>query len=283
MSLNSTPSSERTHIAFFGLRNAGKSALVNAIASQNLSIVSEIPGTTTDPVQKAMEILPLGPVLLIDTPGLDDDGELGKLRVEKARDTLSHTDIAVIVRAVDSTLNEFQEKLINDLVLELKAKDIPYINVRTKSDLLETNALSDTFNDEKNDNLNILVSAKLGTNITQLKNTLATILQEHEKQKPLVRDLIPNNGFVVLVIPIDSAAPKGRIILPQQQVLRDLLEAHALTMVVDLAELQQVFQIKKPDLVITDSQIFAEVDKITPSNIHLTSFSILMARYKIEA
>lgn len=269
MSMNDTPKGERLHIALFGKRNAGKSSLINAITNQELSIVSEVKGTTTDPVYKAMEILPIGPVMLVDTPGLDDEGELGKLRMEKAKDVLQKADVALIVvdgsDAGDLTLEYSLEK-------ELKDKKIPYMWVYNKSDMYS--GIEEG---------HFRVSAKTGEGIHNLKEYLKTMAPKDE-QKPIVRDLIEAADLVVLVIPIDKAAPKGRLILPQQQTIRDILEAGAMSVVVRDTELQEIFgKLKqKPRLVITDSQVFAKVNKIVPKDVLLTSFSILFARYKGE-
>lgn len=269
MSMNDTPKGERLHIALFGKRNAGKSSLVNAITNQELSIVSEIKGTTTDPVYKAMEILPIGPVMLVDTPGLDDEGELGKLRLEKARDVLEKTDVALIV--VDGS-DTGDLNLEYELEEELKEKKIPYVWVYNKADLyIDTKAGQ------------FQVSAKSGEGIHNLKEYLKTLAPK-EEQRTIVRDLLHRGDFVVLVIPIDKAAPKGRLILPQQQTIRDILEAGAISVVVRDTELQEIMEKlgQKPKLVITDSQAFAKVNKIVPRDVLLTSFSILFARYKGE-
>lgn len=269
MSMNDTPKGERLHIALFGKRNAGKSSLVNAITNQELSIVSEIKGTTTDPVYKAMEILPIGPVMLVDTPGLDDEGELGKLRLEKARDVLEKTDVALIV--VDGS-DTGDLNLEYELEEELKEKKIPYVWVYNKADLY-TDTKAGQFQ----------VSAKSGEGIHNLKEYLKTLAPK-EEQRTIVRDLLHRGDFVVLVIPIDKAAPKGRLILPQQQTIRDILEAGAISVVVRDTELQEIMEKlgQKPKLVITDSQAFAKVNKIVPRDVLLTSFSILFARYKGE-
>ncbi|MDE7424556.1 MAG: [FeFe] hydrogenase H-cluster maturation GTPase HydF [Lachnospiraceae bacterium] len=269
MSMNDTPKGERLHIALFGKRNAGKSSLVNAITNQELSIVSEIKGTTTDPVYKAMEILPIGPVMLVDTPGLDDEGELGKLRLEKARDVLEKTDVALIV--VDGS-NTGDLTLEYELEEQLKEKKIPYVWVYNKTDLY-SNTEAGQFQ----------VSAKSGEGIHNLKEYLKTLAPK-EEQRTIVRDLLHRGDFVVLVIPIDKAAPKGRLILPQQQTIRDILEAGAISVVVRDTELQETMEKlgQKPKLVITDSQAFAKVNKIVPRDVLLTSFSILFARYKGE-
>lgn len=269
MGLNETPKGERVHIALFGKRNAGKSSLINALTGQELSIVSEVKGTTTDPVYKAMEILPIGPVMLVDTPGLDDEGELGLLRIEKAKDVLEKTDIALIV--VDSGAKEdlFLEKELEE---ELKKKTIPYFWIYNKADLC---------NKEKDDV--VYVSAKNEEGINELREIIAKAVPQ-ERERPLVRDLVSVGDMVILVVPIDKAAPKGRLILPQQQTIRDLLEAGAIPIVTRDSELEMTLQKlgSKPKLVITDSQAFAKVEKIVPKDIYLTSFSILFARYKGE-
>lgn len=273
MSLNATPSSERLHIGIFGRRNAGKSSIINALTGQSLAIVSEVKGTTTDPVLKAMELLPLGPVVIIDTAGIDDNGELGELRIKKAYQMLNKTDIAMlIIDAVEGMTDED-----NKILAKIQDKKIPYIIVINKSDLAQN----------KPQNIpqpNINVSAKTNQNIHELKELIAKQIPQEKPDFPLVRDLVEEGDFVVLVIPIDKAAPKGRLILPQQQTIRDLLEAGATSIVVRDTELAQTLADlgKKPKLVITDSQAFATVSKDTPEDILLTSFSILFARYKGE-
>lgn len=269
MGMNDTPKGERLHIALFGKRNAGKSSLINTITNQQLSIVSEVKGTTTDPVYKAMEILPIGPVMLVDTPGLDDEGELGRLRMEKTREVLQKADVALIV--VDGS-DKGNLELEYSLEEELKERKIPYLWVYNKADLFT-----------QTDKAYLRVSAKTGEGIQELKDYLKTMIPM-EETKPIVRDLIQPQDVVVLVVPIDKAAPKGRLILPQQQTIRDILEAGAISIVVRDTELQEVFGklAQKPKLVITDSQVFAKVNKIVPKDILLTSFSILFARYKGE-
>lgn len=270
MSLNSTPSAERIHIAFFGKRNAGKSSLVNAFTGQNIAVVSDIKGTTTDPVYKAMELLPLGPVTIIDTAGIDDEGELGQLRIEKTKQVLNKTDIAVIVAEANENLSDVEYELIKIF----EEKNIKYIIAYNKSDLI------DKFKSLQANE--IYVSAKKNNNIFQLKELIGSMYSENPDKRLLVSDLVTANDIVVLVTPIDSAAPKGRLILPQQQVIRDLLEANAITIVVKETELETALKncLKKPKLVITDSQVFKQVSKIVPNDIFLTSFSILFARYK---
>ena len=270
MSLNNTPSAERLHIGFFGLRNAGKSSVVNAVTGQSLSLVSDVKGTTTDPVKKAMELLPLGPVVIIDTPGIDDEGELGEMRVRRAKQTLNITDIAVLV--VDAIKGV--QPLDEELVSLFKNKNIPYIIVRNKADLLADIP-------ENNEN-EIYVSALNGDNINLLKDKIALLVKSKDNDKKIVADLVKNGDFVLLVIPIDESAPKGRLILPQQQVIRELIENGISVVVCRDTELSQTLDSlgRKPELVITDSQAFGKVSQITLRDIKLTSFSILFARYK---
>lgn len=266
MSLNATPSGERVHISFFGCTNAGKSSVVNAFLNQNISIVSDIKGTTTDPVEKAMELLPIGAVKIIDTAGFDDISELGKARTDKTKKVLNKTDIAILV--ADRQLNNTD----NELIELFKEKQIPYVIAFNKADLLETIP-------ESTQNT-IYVSAKTGFNINKLKELVAS-LKDIKKERPLVSDLVNYGDIVVLVVPIDSSAPKGRLILPQQQVIRDLLDHGAIPIVARDSELKMVLDtIKQPKLVITDSQVFNKVSKIVPEDMPLTSFSIIMARYK---
>lgn len=274
MSLNNTPSANRTHIGIFGRRNAGKSSLINALTGQSLAIVSDIKGTTTDPVQKAMELLPLGPVVMIDTPGLDDDGELGVLRVQKAKQVLNKTDIAILV--IDACVGPTDED--DDVLRLIQDKNIPYVVVFNKSDLA-MEAIKTGRVPAKN---YIMASAVTGENIHELKERIARLVPDEKKERHVVRDLVRPLDFVVLVVPIDSAAPKGRLILPQQQTIRDLLEAGAVSVVTKETELAGTLQklVQKPSLVITDSQAFEEVAKIVPPDVPLTSFSILFARYK---
>ena len=269
MSLNATPSGERVHIGLFGNRNAGKSSIINAITGQKLSIVSDTAGTTTDPVYKAMELLPLGPVMLIDTPGVDDEGELGQLRVEKSLEVLSKTDIALLVTG-SQTLSPMEEMLIENF----KTRKVPYLVVRNKADLLET--VPDSVGENE-----IYVSALTGMGIVALKERIAA-LKPKETEKHIISDLLSPLDLIVLVVPIDESAPKGRLILPQQQTIRDILEAGAIAVVVKDTELEDTLKKlgTKPKLVITDSQVFGTVAKIVPEDILLTSFSILMARYK---
>lgn len=270
MSLNNTVSAERVHIGFFGLRNAGKSSVVNAVTGQSLSLVSQVKGTTTDPVRKAMELLPLGPVVIIDTPGIDDEGQLGEMRVKRALQTLNYTDIAVLVVDASKGVQELDKMLVS----RFEAKKIPYIIAYNKSDLLD--AIPDV-----NDN-GIYVSAIDSFNINELKNKIAEFAKGWENGKKIVADLINENDLVVLVVPIDESAPKGRLILPQQQVIREVIECGATAVVCRDTELTHTLSSlgRKPKLVITDSQAFARVSADTPDDIPLTSFSILFARYK---
>ncbi len=269
MSLNDTPSGERLHIAFFGRRNAGKSSLVNAVTGQELSVVSDIKGTTTDPVYKAMELLPLGPVEIIDTPGFDDEGKLGELRVKKTRMILAKTDIAVLAADITKGLGEC-EKELTALFTE---REIPYIIAYNKSDLSEKKINSEN---------EITVSAKNKTNINALKEKIAAMVKVNGEKRRIIGDLLSPEDTVVLVTPIDAAAPKGRMILPQVQTLRDILDADA--MAVFAKEFQLEAALKKlsspPKMVVTDSQAFGMVSRIVPESVPLTSFSILMARYK---
>ena len=270
MGLNDTPSANRIHIGFFGCRNAGKSSVVNAITGQELAVVSDTLGTTTDPVMKAMELLPLGPVIIIDTPGFDDEGELGELRVKKTKTILNRTDIALLV--VDSTVG--LKDTDTQLISIFKEKEIPYLILKNKADLLE-----DVPVPEKNE---LYVSAVTGAGIEACKETIGKMVSVEEMKLQIVGDLIHPSDFVVLVVPIDKAAPKGRLILPQQQTIRDILEADGTAVVVKEYELRETLEHlgKKPSLVITDSQVFAKVSADVPEDIPLTSFSILMARYK---
>ena len=268
--LNETVSAERVHIGFFGMRNAGKSSLVNAVTGQSLAVVSEIKGTTTDPVRKAMELLPIGPVVIIDTPGLDDEGELGALRVEKARQVLRQTDIAVLV--VDAQTGLAAED--KELITLFEERKLPYIIALNKADLLSSRTPA-------NEHV-IYVSAKTGENIFELKEHLGAFAKKQETPKRIVADLLEPGDMAVLVIPIDESAPKGRLILPQQQTMRDLLDANCTFAVCQPEELKAVLAAMKtpPKLVITDSQAFGQVAKDTPEDVLLTSFSILFARYK---
>ncbi|MGE9882508.1 [FeFe] hydrogenase H-cluster maturation GTPase HydF [Blautia obeum] len=279
MSLNNTPSAERVHIGIFGRRNAGKSSVINALTGQSLAIVSDVKGTTTDPVLKAMELLPLGPVVMIDTPGLDDEGELGALRIQKAYQVLNKTDIAVLV--VDGTIGMTGEDCA--ILDRIKDKQIPYVVVMNKADLIEDRTFSaQNIPASLSSDHVIWVSAADKTNIHELKELIAALAPTEDNKLRIVGDLIHPSDFVILVVPIDKAAPKGRLILPQQQTIRDILEADATAIVVKEHELRETLGSlgKKPSLVITDSQVFAKVSADTPRNIPLTSFSILFARYK---
>ena len=278
MGMNQTPSSERVHIGLFGKRNAGKSSVINAVTNQDIAIVSAVRGTTTDPVYKSMELLPLGPVMLIDTPGLDDEGELGALRVQKGLDVLRKTDIALLI--VDGTAGMSPED--ERLEEELKKRGLPYLVVFNKWDLVqEKSAGEENSGAEPEDERHIRVSARTGEGIQELKERLARMVPAG-KEKRLVGDLLEPQELVVLVVPIDKAAPKGRLILPQQQTIRDVLESGAVSVVVREKELKETLKKlgTKPKLVITDSQVFGLVDRDTPEDILLTSFSILFARYK---
>lgn len=279
MGLNDKVSAERVHIGFFGLRNAGKSSVVNAVTGQSLSLVSETKGTTTDPVQKAMELLPIGPVVIIDTPGIDDVGTLGEMRVKRAMQVLDKTDIAILVVDAEKGLQQADQELLK----LFEKKKIPHITVYNKSDLLATVPSLPEKQQEKNDA--IYVSAKSGDQIYELKEqigALAKAASAKADEKRIVADLIQPEDVVVLVVPIDSAAPKGRLILPQQQTIRDVLESGAISVVTRETELPQTLRAlgKKPALVITDSQAFQKVNADTPADVPLTSFSILFARYK---
>lgn len=276
MSLNITPSGERTHISFFGKRNVGKSSLVNAVTGQKLAVVSDTKGTTTDPVYKAMELLPIGPVMIIDTPGYDDVGELGELRVQKTMEVLNKTDIAILVLEVEKEMSRQDAQYIE----LFQKKNIPYLIVYNKADLLNGER-KDRAEQEKEDQTKIWVSAEKKVGINALKEKIAHMTGTQE-EKHLVADLVSQGDYVVLVIPIDSSAPKGRLILPQQQMIRDLLEAGAIALCCKDTELSGLIEEygEKISLVITDSQAFEMVAKTVPENIPLTSFSILMARYK---
>lgn len=269
MGLNDTPKSDRIHIGIFGRRNAGKSSIINAITSQNLAVVSKVKGTTTDPVQKAMELLPLGPVMIIDTPGIDDEGELGKMRVEKSYQVLNKTDIALLV--VDG--NEGLTQCDKDLIEEIKKRKLPYLIILNKSD-----EVCNRYNIENS----IWVSAETKENIWELKERISKLVPNENMTLKIVGDLLDHEDIVVLVVPIDSAAPKGRLILPQQQTIRDVLEAGAISVVTRDTELPQTLKSlgKKPKIVVTDSQAFGKVKNDVPEDILLTSFSILFARYK---
>ena len=290
MGLNSTPSANRVHIGFFGRRNAGKSSVVNAVTGQELAVVSDTKGTTTDPVYKSMELLPIGPVVIIDTPGFDDEGALGELRVRKTKQVLNKTDIAVLV--VDAT--EGKKQCDEELIRIFTEKEIPYIIVNNKADLLSDevsekvcqNKVSEQRKAEQNALLSSgqeqYVSALTGAGIYELKECIGKLTPNEDMTLKIVGDLLHPGDFVVLVVPIDSAAPKGRLILPQQQTIRDVLEANAAAIVVKESELKQTLEQlgRSPAMVITDSQVFEQVSGVVSEEIPLTSFSILMARYK---
>jgi [FeFe] hydrogenase H-cluster maturation GTPase HydF len=263
MSLNSTPSADRVHIAFFGRRNAGKSSLVNAVTGQNLAVVSPVSGTTTDPVFKAMELLPLGPVMIIDTPGYDDEGALGELRVEKTKQILRRTDIAVIVTDAKTGIGATERELI----ALFDERGVPHLTVFTKSDLYGAGG-------------EISVSSVTGEGISGLKDRLAAMGGQASEPFPIVSDLLTPGDIAALVIPIDKAAPKGRLILPQQQTIREILDVGCSALCVRDTEFAEVMKKVTPSIVICDSQVFAKVDELTPKNVPMTSFSVLMARHK---
>ena len=271
MGLNESVAADRVHIGFFGLSNAGKSSLVNAITNQELSLVSDVLGTTTDPVRKAMELLPIGPVVIIDTPGLDDEGALGEARVKKARQVLNTVDIAVLVTDATKSLTALE----NDIIELFKAKKIPYLIVYNKLDLCLGLVANETDKE-------IWVSAEKGSNIERLKEKIGLLQSSGGEERRIVSDLIKPGDTVLLVVPIDKAAPKGRLILPQQQTIRDILDCGAMALVCRDSELEDMLKTLKemPALVITDSQVFGKVSKIVPRDVPLTSFSILFARYK---
>ena len=283
MGMNQTPASERIHISFFGKRNAGKSSVINAVTGQDLAIVSNIKGTTTDPVYKTMELLPLGPVMLIDTPGIDDEGDLGALRIKKSYQILNKTDIAILVVDVLIGITEHEEALIH----RFQEKNIPWILVYNKADLIPGEISGTAFpphTDTAAGN-ELFISAATGSGIHELKEKIASLKPEDTHKYPLISDLVCPLDLVILVIPIDKAAPKGRLILPQQQTIRAILECGALSLVVKDTELKDTLEhfLSKdihPRLIITDSQAFAQVSSVTPEEISLTSFSILFARYK---
>lgn len=282
MGMNQTPASERVHIGFFGRRNAGKSSVMNRVTGQDLAVVSEVKGTTTDPVYKAMELLPLGPVVMMDTPGIDDEGELGALRVKKSYQVLNKTDAAVLVIDGKNGMSREDQALLE----RIQKKNIPSILVLNKRDLLTEEEVCQTLSglpkgyQEGKDFL--WVSAQEGTGIHELKERLAVLASTEENQKKIVGDLLSPGDFVVLVVPVDKAAPKGRLILPQQQTIRDILDADAVSVVIKEDRLKETLERlgQKPRLVITDSQVFGRVSRDTPREIPLTSFSILFARYK---
>lgn len=279
MSMNQTPASERVHIGFFGRRNAGKSSVMNAVTGQDLAVVSDVRGTTTDPVYKSMELLPLGPVVMMDTPGIDDEGELGALRVRKSYQVLNKTDAAVLV--IDGGVGVTPED--KALLKRIREKKIPYVIAVNKKELASTDALEKIVDELSSEDGEIIaVSAATGEGIDELKEQIAAAADTEEPERYIVRDLLKPSDMAVLVVPIDKAAPKGRLILPQQQTIRDILEADAVSVVVKETELKNVlgqFQ-NKPKMVITDSQAFEKVAADTPEDILLTSFSILFARYK---
>ena len=272
MSLNETASGERVHIGFFGKRNAGKSSLVNAVTNQNMAVVSDVKGTTTDPVKKAMELLPLGPVVIIDTPGFDDEGGLGELRVKKTKEILAKTDIAVLVTDASYALDKSEKELI----AIFKEKKLPYVIAHNKADLLQ-----DRQTLKENE---IYVSAKTRENISGLKEKIGSFVNKTKNTKKFISNLLSPGDLVVLVIPIDESAPKGRLILPQQMAIRDILDAHCTAISCQPAELKRTLDSLSvsPKLVITDSQAFGAVAEVVPDSMSLTSFSILMARYKGE-
>ncbi|MDA3925298.1 MAG: [FeFe] hydrogenase H-cluster maturation GTPase HydF [Kiritimatiellae bacterium] len=278
MSLNNTPRGERTHIALFGCRNAGKSSLINALTGQKVSIVSEVKGTTTDPVYKAMELLPLGPITIIDTPGLDDIGDLGSLRIERTHEILNKSDIALLVVDTESKFGSFEE----DIIALIKDRGIPLLTAINKADLKQPPKEMLRAIQKLTDNDAHIVSAETKAGVEKLKLALAECVPETPDKLQIVGDLINPSDIVVLVTPIDKAAPKGRLILPQQQTIRDILEADAIAVVTKEFELRETLEKlgTKPKLVITDSQVFAKVSADTPTDIPLTSFSILFARYK---
>ena len=268
--LNATPLGERTHVAFFGRTNVGKSSLLNAFTGQDLAIVSSVKGTTTDPVYKTMELLPLGPVVVIDTPGLDDVGDLGAMRVAKAKQVLNKADIAVVVAQAGKPLDEFEQ----DIVDSAKQRDIPYVVAYNKCDLID--------NLPQNDENCVYVSAKTGYGVHTLKEKCANAIKQKDADKRVVGDLLEVGDVVILVVPIDKSAPKGRLILPQQQTIRDVIDSGATAIVCRDSELADTLKklAQKPKMVVTDSQVFGKVAKIVPDDVLLTSFSVLMARYK---
>ncbi len=269
MSLNDTPNANRVHIAFFGRRNAGKSSLLNAVTGQDIAIVSAVKGTTTDPVSKAMELLPIGPVLMIDTPGLDDEGTVGELRIRKARQVLNKTDIALLVVDSAEGITPVDEEILG----LIRAKKLPHLIVYNKSDLCPMTGLSESA---------ISVSCATGENISALKDRIAALAKTEGDVKRIIGDLLSPTDVVILVTPIDSSAPKGRMILPQVQTIRDILDSHAMCMVVQTEQLPDALNAlsSPPKLVITDSQVFGKVKEMVSDDIPLTSFSILMARVK---
>ena len=289
MGLNETVSAERVHISFFGRRNAGKSSLVNAVTGQKLAVVSDVKGTTTDPVKKSMELLPIGPVVIIDTPGFDDEGTLGELRVQKTREILAKTDVAVLVLDATEAMSAQEQEFLS----LLQEKKLPFVVVKNKVDLLENvggesapklhSAVKTNINSKEQDDYpELCVSATGNINITELKDLLGTLAKSKENNKKIVADLLEPGDVVILVTPIDESAPKGRLILPQQQTIRDIIDAGCMAFVCQDTELPQTLAalVKPPKMVITDSQAFGRVSKMVPQEIPLTSFSILFARYK---
>ncbi|HJB17717.1 MAG TPA: [FeFe] hydrogenase H-cluster maturation GTPase HydF [Candidatus Bariatricus faecipullorum] len=279
MGMNQTPASERVHIGFFGKRNAGKSSVMNAVTGQKLAVVSEVKGTTTDPVYKTMELLPLGPVVMMDTPGIDDEGELGTLRVKKSWQVLNKTDAAVLVIDAGEGVSPEDKRMLE----RIREKEIPYVVALNKAELVEAEDIRKAKEAlDVPEELLLPVSAEKGTGIHELKEKIAEVAGKEENKKRLVGDMLSPGDLVVLVVPIDSAAPKGRLILPQQQTIRDVLESGAISVVTRETELKETLASlgRKPRLVITDSQAFGKVSADTPEDIWLTSFSILMARYK---
>ena len=270
MSLQNIPASERVHIAFFGRRNAGKSSLINAVTGQELSLVSDVKGTTTDPVYKTMELLPVGPVVIIDTPGYDDEGELGELRIKRTRQVLNRADCGILV--VDGTVG--MEDCEKKLLALFEERKLPYLVVWNKTDAEETK--------KEKEAEALAVSAKTGAGIFELKERIGVLLHTEDEKRRFIGDKITPGDVAVLVVPIDEAAPKGRLILPQQQTIRDILDAEGMPLVVKDTGLQEAFSAltKMPAMVITDSQVFGKVAKQVPTEVPLTSFSILMARYK---
>lgn len=276
--LNSTPKGDRLHIALFGKTNAGKSSVINAITSQNIALVSEVKGTTTDPVYKAMELLPIGPVMLIDTAGLNDESNLGELRKAKTLDVLNKTDIALLVIDGMIGLTDYDKNMIS----KIKSKNIPIIGVLNKIDKLDKTKINVSLYEKETGISFISVSSFTGEGIKELKDAIIKLVPENEDKFKIVGDLISPSDFVILVTPIDKAAPKGRLILPQQQTIRDILESDAMAIVTKEFELRETLAglSKKPKMVITDSQVFLKVSADTPKDILMTSFSILMARHK---
>jgi len=279
MGLNETVSAERVHISFFGRRNAGKSSLVNAVTGQNLAVVSDVKGTTTDPVKKSMELLPIGPVVIIDTPGFDDEGALGELRVQKTREILAKTDVAVLVLDATEEMGAQEQEFL----ALLQEKKLPFVVVKNKVDLVNGEALAKANGDAIQSAYPVIyVSATKNINVKELKDLLGSLAKTKENNKKIVADLLEKGDVVILVTPIDESAPKGRLILPQQQTIRDIIDAGCMAFVCQDTELPQTLAslAKPPKMVITDSQAFGRVSKMVPQEIPLTSFSILFARYK---